>query len=59
MSEYVKVPKSDIARIEEARLFIYEYFAKELENNIRLSCVLHEITNPMWRLTHKRYDEVI
>ena len=54
--EYVLVPQKDIDEIEEARLAIFKLFPDP--DSIMIMNLL-KISNPMWKVTHKRYNKAI
>lgn len=55
MKEYVLVPQSHLDKLEEARLELYKMFENADTYKI---CLLTNITQPMWVLTHKRYEKI-
>ena len=54
-NEMVVVPKRDLEKLEEARLALYQMF--EGTEDINTIMALTNITEPMWKLSHKKYPE--
>ena len=55
MSEYVLVPKSDLKRLEEARVKLYGMYDPM---TIQELIELQKITEVMWSIANTRWDEV-
>lgn len=53
--KYVAVPEDDILKLEQARIKLI----KMLESTELLNMVVFtEVTEPMWKLTHKKYKQI-
>lgn len=52
-SEMVIVPRSDLDKIEEARLALHKMF--ENTKDIATIMAITNITQPMWQVSHKKY----
>lgn len=61
MSDYVIVPKSELVKLEEARIALYDLLANcnsiVDHNTFFLQIRLQRITEPMWRIANKKWDE--
>lgn len=54
MSDYVIVPKSELVKLEEARVALYDIIdPMTIDSQIRLQ----RITDPMWRIANKKWEE--
>jgi len=54
-NEMVIVPRHDLEKLEEARMALYAMF--EGCEDISTIITLTNITEPMWKLAHKKYPE--
>ena len=56
MTTKVIVPQEDLDKLEEVRKELY-YMFKGHNNSVLIK--LQRVTQPMWRVTHRKYPKVI